>query len=244
MRIAPLSVLAACCLATAACTAHAEDAKTPSSEGSGETRQVEDFHGVSVGHGLHAQVKVGPKSVRLEGPADSISRIKLVVEEGILTTRVDRKGSWWGNGLNGKVRLIVSSPRIDHVESSGGSHVEAEASASEEFEAEASGGGELTVRGVDAKQVEAEASGGAQLTLIGRAERVDAEVSGGSQLHARQLQGVKELSVEASGGATVEADAPGTVSGDASGGSVISLSARPKNSKVDVSGGSRVDYSN
>ncbi|RYZ35003.1 MAG: DUF2807 domain-containing protein [Myxococcaceae bacterium] len=243
MRIAPLSVLVACCLSTVACTAHAEDAKAPSSESAGETRQVEDFHGVSVGHGMHAQVKVGPKSVRLEGSAESLSRVRLVVEDGVLTTRIDRKGSSWG-GLNGRVRLIVSSPRIDHVEASGGSKVEAEATASEEFEAEASGGAELTVRGVDAKKVEAEASGGAELTLIGRATKMDAEISGGSQLHARQLQGVKELDVDASGGAIVEADAPANVSGEASGGSVISLSARPQNSRVEVSGGSRIDARN
>lgn len=241
MRIAPLSLLAACCISTAACTAHAEDAKPTPSQGAGETRQVEDFHGVSVGQGMHAEVKVGPKSVRLEGPADSLSRIRLVVDDGILTTRIDRKGSWWG-GLNGRVRLIVSSPRIDQVEASGGSHVEAEATASEEFEAEASGGAELIVRGVDAKKVDADASGGAQLTLIGRAEQVEAEVSGGAQLHARQLQGVKALEVDASGGAIVEADAPSNVSGEASGGSIISLSARPQNSGVEVSGGSRVDY--
>ncbi|CAM4271568.1 DUF2807 domain-containing protein [Corallococcus sp. ZKHCc1 1396] len=239
MRIAPLSVLVACCLSTAACTAHAEDAKTPPSQGTGETRQVEDFHGVSVGHGMHAQVKVGPKSVRLEGPAESLSRIRLVVEDGILTTRIERKGLW--GGLNGRVRLIVSSPRIDQVEASGGSHMEAEATAADEFEAEASGGAEITVRGVDAKKVDAEASGGAQVTLIGRAEHVDAEVSGGSQLHARELQGVKSLDVDASGGAIVEADAPSSVSGEASGGSVISLSVRPQNSKLEVSGGSRID---
>lgn len=240
MRMSSLSLLAACCLATTACTAHAEDAARPS-QGSGETRQVEDFHGVSVSHGMHAEVKVGPKSVRLEGSAENLSRIQLKVEDGILTTRVERKG--W-SGLNGTVKLIVSSPRIDHVEASGGSHMNADVTASDEFDAEASGGAVLTVRGVDAKKVEAESSGGSEITLSGRATQLEAEASGGAQVHAQKLQGITDLKVEASGGSIVEADAPASVSGDASGGSIIRLSKRPRNAQVDVSGGSRLDASN
>jgi hypothetical protein len=239
-RIVSLSLIAACCLTTAACTAHAEEATRPAAS-AGETRQVEDFHGVSVGHGMRAEVKVGPKSVRLEGSSEAVSRIRLEVEDGILTTRVDRKG--WG-GLNGRVKLIVSSPRIDRVEASGGAVVDAEATASNDFDAEASGGAVLTVRGVDAKKVEAEASGGSEITLTGRAQTLEAEVSGGSQLHARKLQGITDLKAEASGGAIVEADAPANVSGDASGGSIIRLAKKPQNSQVDVSGGSRVDAAN
>ncbi|MFB1480482.1 head GIN domain-containing protein [Corallococcus sp. RDP092CA] len=241
MRMPSLSLLAACCIAATACTAHAEDALKPSSQGSGETRQVEDFHGVSVGHGMHAEVKVGPKSVRLEGSPENLSRIQLEVEDGILTTRVNRKG--W-SGLNGRVKLIVSSPRIDHVGASGGSHMDAEATGSGEFDAEASGGSILTVRGVDARKVEAESSGGSEITLSGRATQLEAEASGGSQVHAQKLQGITDLKVEASGGSLVEADAPSSVSGDASGGSIIRLSKRPQSSNVDVSGGSRLDAAN
>ncbi|RKH37991.1 DUF2807 domain-containing protein [Corallococcus sp. AB049A] len=240
MRMPTLSLLAACCLATTACTAHAEDAVKPS-QGSGETRQVEDFHGVSVGHGMRAEVTVGPKSVRLEGSPENLSRIQLEVEDGILTTRVERKG--WSR-LNGQVRLIVSSPRIDHVEASGGSRMNAEVTATDEFDAEASGGSVLKVSGVDAKNVEAESSGGSEITLSGRATHLDAEASGGAQVHAQQLQGISQLQVEASGGSIVEADAPSSVSGDASGGSIIRLSKRPQNARVDVSGGSRLDTSN
>lgn len=241
MRMPSLSLLAACCLATTACIAHAEDATKSSSQGAGETRQVEDFHGVSVSHGMRAEVKVGPKSVRLEGSPENLSRIHLEVEDGILTTNVDRKG--WG-GLNGRVKLIVSSPRIDHVEASGGARMDAEATASGAFGAEASGGAVVTVRGVDAKKVDAEASGGSEITLTGRATQLDAEASGGSQVHAQKLQGLDQLEVEASGGSIVEADAPSQVSGDASGGSTIRLSKRPQSSNVDVSGGSRIDASN
>ncbi|WP_223640671.1 head GIN domain-containing protein [Corallococcus sp. EGB] len=242
MRMPSLSLLAVCCLAATACTAHAAEATKPSaSQDAGETRQVEDFHGVSVSHGMRAEVKVGPKSVRLEGSPENLSRIQLRVEDGILTTRVERKG--W-DGLNGRVRLIVSSPRIDHVEASGGARMDAEATASGEFGAEASGGAVVTVRGVDARKVDAEASGGSEITLNGRATRLDVEASGGSQVHAQKLQGLEQLEAEASGGSIVEADAPSKVSGDASGGSIIRLSKRPQSSNVDVSGGSRLDASN
>jgi hypothetical protein len=144
---------------------------------------VPDFDGVAVSHGIQAEVKVGPKSVRLEGPSDLVARVKLEVEDGVLTTRVERNGVF-NNFRGSKVRLYVTNPNVHSVSASGGGHIDADATDTDEFSAEASGGAVVSVRGVDARRVEAEASGGSRVKLSGRARELDAEASGGAEVLA------------------------------------------------------------
>ncbi|AKQ70084.1 hypothetical protein A176_006996 [Myxococcus hansupus] len=227
----------------AAC-AHAQEPKDSASASAqqrgGQSIEVADFDEVSVSHGIKAEVKVGPKSVRLEGPAELVSRIQLEVDDGELHTRVDK--SAFNKFRGGSVRLYISSPRIEGIHASGGSRVDAEASRTDKFEVEASGGSIVKVRGVDARQVEAEASGGSDVTLSGQATDLDVEVSGGSTLRALDVKGVKTLDAEASGGSRVEADATERISGEASGGSTLQLVSRPSRNEVTSSGGSRILY--
>ncbi|AEI63637.1 head GIN domain-containing protein [Corallococcus macrosporus] len=222
--------------------AHAQDSQAnASAQGRGDVREVPDFNEVSVSHGIRAEVKVGPKSVRLEGPAELLSRIQLEVDDdGTLKTRVAKRT--FSGFRGGNVRLYVSNPRVEGISASGGSHVEADATRAEDFDVEASGGAIVTVRGVDARKVEAEASGGSQVTLAGRATEFDAEASGGSAVRALDVKGVKTLDTEASGGSRVEVDASERVTGEASGGSILQLVSRPGQSDVRTSGGSRLIY--
>lgn len=207
-----------------------------------ETREVDDFESLAVGHGIKAKVKVGPKSVRVEGPAELLSRLRLVVKDGQLTTEVERQGVFGHNFSGGKVRLYVSTPTLEGVDASGGSHVEAEVAASDDFSAEATGGAALTVRGVDTGKVEVEASGGAVVNLEGRARELDIEASGGAVIKAMELKGVKSLEVEASGGVRVEADPSERLSVDASGGTTVQCVSRPPRTEVKGRGGTRVVY--
>lgn len=242
MKTARVSFLVSFLALSACAHAQAQEAqKSDTSAQKGESRDVSDFHGVAVSHGIHAEVKVGPKSVRLEGPSDVLSRLKLKVKDGVLITEVERDGLF-NNFRGNKVRLYVTNPQVHSVSASGGSHVEAEATDTDEFDAEASGGAVLTVRGVDARKVEAEASGGSRVKLSGRAHEMDAEASGGAEVLAFDVKGMKTLDAEASGGSRVEADVSERVSGDASGGSTIRLVSRPGKSDVETSGGARVTY--
>lgn len=204
------------------------------------TREVADFRGVSVGHGLRAEVKRGTKEVRLEGSAEDVARVKLEVKDGILTTDVNDGSSWFNRGLK-NVRLIITNPRVESVEASGGARVEAEATATDTFRAEASGGSELKLSGVDTQKLTAEASGGARLTLEGHAAQGELEGSGGSSIHAQQLQ-LGSLQVDASGGTQIEASPKQLLRGELSGGSTLTSSSKPENVQVESSGGSRVRY--
>jgi hypothetical protein len=201
---------------------------------------VPDFQGVAVSHGIRAEVKRGPKAVRLEGPAKELARVKLVVEEGVLKTEVERSGFFFNSGADG-VRLIVTNPQVTSVAASGGSEVDAEATPATEFSAAASGGGEVRVTGLETSSLKAAASGGATVTLAGRADSVTANASGGSVVQAEDVR-AQTLEVNVSGGSRFEAHSAQKVTGNLSGGSTVRLQEKPGNIDVNTSGGSEVKY--
>ncbi|MDY7233165.1 head GIN domain-containing protein [Hyalangium rubrum] len=202
-----------------------------------DSRQVEDFDGVSVSQGLKAQVKVGPKEVRVSGDENLVALVRTEVVDGKLVVRLEKNSRIRStSGL----RITLSSPKITSVEASGGAEVEAEASSSQAFAAEASGGSEISVRNVDAKQLAVEASGGAEVKLQGRAESLTVEASGGSQVHGQDLSNLQAMTVDASGGSQVEANPSDRVVAELSGGSTVHVNSAPSQRVVSSSGGSRV----
>ncbi|WP_224240514.1 head GIN domain-containing protein [Hyalangium gracile] len=204
-----------------------------------ENREVSDFDGVAISHGLEAQVKVGPKSVRISGDEKRLAQVRTEVVDGKLIVRME-KNSWFGSNSKG-VRVTISTPRLTSVEASGGAEVDAEATTADTFTVESSGGGELSVRNVDAKSLKVEASGGGEVTLKGRADTMKVEASGGAEVHGKDLS-LRALDVEASGGAQVDANPSESVSADLSGGSTVHVASSPSQRNVSASGGAEVVF--
>jgi hypothetical protein len=205
-----------------------------------ETRDVADFQGVQVSQGLKARVTIGPKSVRVSGDEKHVGQVRTEVVDGKLVVRVEKEGSSWGSSTKG-VHLTISTPKLTSLEASGGSDIEAEASASDTFSIESSGGSDVTVRNVDAKKLNVEISGGGEVVLKGRAEALHVEASGGSQVHGQELS-LKSLDVEGSGGTQVEANPSERLAAELSGGSTLNVASAPSQREVSASGGSQVVY--
>jgi hypothetical protein len=205
-----------------------------------ENRDVPDFDGVEVSSGMKAQITVGPKSVRISGDEKRVSQIRTEVVDGKLEIRVE-KGSWFGSSNTKGVHITISSPKLTSVAASGGSEVDAQASASDTFAIESSGGSDVSVRSLDAKNLKVEISGGGEVTLKGRADKLALEASGGSQVHAQEL-GLKSLDVDASGGSQVEANPSERIEADLSGGSSVHVDSAPNQREVSASGGSQVVF--
>jgi hypothetical protein len=203
-----------------------------------EVREVPDFDGVQVSHGLKATVTVGPKSVRVSGDEKWVGLVRTEVVDGKLRARMEKDAQ--GRRPSG-LHLIISSPRVTSVETSGGAEVEAEATATATFTAEASGGSEISVRNLDAKHLKVGTSGGAEVTLKGRADLLEVEASGGSEVHAQELS-LKALDVDASGGAQVDANPSERIEADLSGGSSVHVDSEPAQREVSSSGGARVVF--
>jgi hypothetical protein len=206
----------------------------------GSAIEVPDFRGVAVSHGIHAEVKPGPKSVRLEGNKDDLARVKLEVKDGVLTTQVEKSSMFFNKGLK-NVRLYVTSPRVESVAASGGSDVDAEATRVDTFEVAASGGAEVELSKVDSQKLQVAASGGSELTLEGRASELKITGSGGSVIQAGKVQS-ESLQVTASGGTRIEASPERSIQGALSGGSTVKAARKPASVQVNSSGGSQVQY--
>jgi hypothetical protein len=209
--------------------------------GKGATRDVPDFDGVQVSNGLKAKVTVGPKSVRISGDEKQVSQVRTEVVDGKLVVKME-KSSWFSSHSSKGILVTISSPKVTSVEASGGADVDAEASATETFEAEASGGADINVRNLDAKKLKIDVSGGSEATLNGRTDMADMDASGGAEIHAQELS-IKVLNVDASGGCTVEANPTERIAADVSGGSTVHVDSAPAQREVSSSGGARVVFS-
>ncbi|MFL5347572.1 MAG: head GIN domain-containing protein [Hyalangium sp.] len=205
-----------------------------------ETRDVPDFNGVEVSHGMKAKVTIGPKSVRISGDEKQVSQVRTEVVDGKLVFRVE-KGSWWGSSSKG-LHLTISTPKLTSVGASGGADVDAEATAADTFSVDSSGGSDVSVRNLDAKKVKVEISGGGEVTLKGRADTLNVDASGGSQVHGKELS-LKSLDVDASGGAGVEANPSERIEAELSGGSTVHVDSAPNQRDVSTSGGAQVVFS-
>jgi hypothetical protein len=208
--------------------------------GKGSVRDVPDFDGVQVSNGLKAKVTVGPKSVRITGDEQQVSKVITEVVDGKLVVKMEKKG-WFSSSSSRGIQVTISSPKVTSLEASGGADIDAEASATENFLVEGSGGADISVVNVDAKKLKVDVSGGGEVTVKGRAEMADMEASGGAEIHARDLS-LKVLKVDASGGCSVEANPTDSISADISGGSAIHVDSSPAQREVSSSGGSRVVF--
>ena len=206
----------------------------------GSVRDVPDFDGVQVSNGLNAKVTVGPKSVRITGDEQQVSKVITEVVDGKLVVKMEKKG-WFSSNSGKGIQVTISSPKVTSAEASGGSAIDAEATATENFLAGASGGADVVVYNLDAKQLKVDVSGGAEVTVRGRAETADMDASGGAEIHARDLS-LKTLKVDASGGCAVEANPTDSISADISGGSSIHVDSSPTQRDVSSSGGARVVF--
>jgi hypothetical protein len=203
--------------------------------------EVPDFRGVAVGYGIRAEVKPGPKSVRLEGNKEDLARVKFEVKDGVLTMQVEKNSMFSSNKGLKDVRLYVTSPRVESVAASGGSDVDAQATRVDSFKVAASGGSEVELSGVDSQNLQVAASGGSQLSLEGRAGELSVTGSGGSVIEAGKLR-TESLQVTASGGTRIEASPERSIQGTLSGGSTVKSGKKPASVQVNSSGGSQVQY--
>ena len=180
-----------------------------------ETRQTDDFSSIESGGGIHVSIGIGEAS-SLEVSAQG-NVLPLIVTEVVDDTLRIRSST--GYTTTARVAVTLTTPQLDRIQLSGGSHGDIDGLAADEFDVQLSGGSVLT------------ASGTANTVMLG--------VSGGS---VGQLGGLTATTVEVdlSGGSRAEVRATDHVNGSASGGSRVSV-AGGADASVNVTGGSQVD---
>jgi hypothetical protein len=200
-----------------------------------ETRVVGQFSGVSVQSGIRGEVKIGKQHVDLEADDNVLPLIETIVDDGVLVVRYKPHLSMT---TRTEAVVHVTAPSIDLLETSGGSKMRAELVPVDDLKIESSGGGDVTAHQVVVKHLRAQVSGGGALNLDGSADDVKLNMSGGSRCKGEKLK-TRALRVKASGGSTARLAVSESVSGVASGGSVLHVSGHPQ-THVSTSGGSEI----
>ncbi len=164
------------------------------------------------------------------------------ISNNTLTIRKDRAAfgllSWFGFGTDG-YEVHVTLPELVYLSASGGSDVEGESTFSKDnLEIHASSGSDLSLD-VEVERLVVSVPGGSDVALEGTADHVTVQTSGGSDLHAAELT-TKVADVSARGGSDISIDVVERLTADASGGSDVDYSGKPRDTDIDVSGGSDV----
>jgi len=199
-----------------------------------QNRNVPEFTGIHVSAGIQAKISIGGRSVTVRGDDNVVPLVRTEVHGGRLDIGWEPNTS---HTTRSSLQVIISAPRVDDLEASGGAGIEGAVASGDSLRIDASGGSHIRVS-AERKQIEVQGSGGAVLTLEGRADAIRLHASGGTVVKAARLS-VGTVELEGSGGATLSIDAAAAVRGSLSGGSTARVGPR---AKVDVhtSGGSEV----
>lgn len=185
-----------------------------------ETRSLDAFTRVRIEDGIPATISPGKSEVTINAPQKVVAHLETIVKSGTLWVRLKPNVSV--TSYDG-TQVVITTAGLLAVEVSGGAPV--------------------TVSGVTQSPFRATSSGGSQLSVLGITADARLNASGGSGINAEKL--IAELvSVEATGGSTIELTATKSVEGIASGGSRVTIGGGGDSTNVSASGGSLISGRN
>ncbi|MFO7754729.1 MAG: head GIN domain-containing protein [Bacteroidales bacterium] len=163
---------------------------------SSETRDVNDFTGVSFGVAGDLILKQGNSfSVVLEGDKDYLEEIKTRVKDDRLLIRHDR----WLNWGNKKVSVYITMPVINDLSVSGSGNIIAEKIKADDLEISVSGSGDIDLGELVAGSVDCSISGSGTIEISeGTAGDGELSISGSGKYRGDEFA-LKYLDVSISG---------------------------------------------
>lgn len=175
------------------------------------TRSVSEFTEVEAGGGIQLELTTGPQRVVVRAQPNLLD----VTTTEVSGSRLKIETTSGFVSTDGVV-VQVSAPSLSAVALSGGASVS---------------GAVGTV-----EDLALELSGGAQATLTGRVTDLDLDASGGAIVDLDTMPATNAR-IDLSGGVVATLNVWGRLAGSASGGVVITLSAKPSSTDVETSGG-------
>ncbi len=210
-RVLTMTALTAAVALTTGC-----DATATRGEGAvtSETRQIRGFTRVEAGAGISVSVRIDPTATVEVRAQQNIVPIILtdVTNE---TLRIHSARSYTSSE---PVEIVISTPQLDGIALSGGSHG--------------------TVDGLASDALDVSLTGGSQLTASGQSRTVTLDMTGGSTADLEAVSAAT-ISVDLSGGGDATVTASERVQGTASGGTRLTVLGGAQLS-VDTSGDAQV----
>ena len=205
-----------------------------------QTRQVDEFDGISVSGAIELYVSQGDAKVAVSAAdEEKVNEIETYVQGRILYIRFKTKKSWWSDQWNTtgrNFRAYVSAPVIKSLSSSGSGNIKIEGILkSPDLDIEISGSGNIS-GSIKTENLDVIQSGSSNIRLAGTAEKAEFECSGSGNIICGELSldyctvemsgsgnaellVNKELSAEISGSGNVKYKGQGTVINSSTAGS-------------------------
>ncbi|MES3154793.1 head GIN domain-containing protein [Sphingomonas faeni] len=203
--------------------------------GSGTTRtyQVADFDQIDLRGSDDVDVRVGTGfSIRAEGPADQLDRLK--IERDGETLKVGRKnGANFGWTKGAKVKVYVTLPRLTEANVSGSGNMAVDRVEGGEFEGGIAGSGDLTIAAVQVDTAKFSIAGSGTASASGTAHDLTVEIAGSGNVDASKLQATSaKIEIAGSGSVRAAVDGPAKVDMMGSGDVDLGPKARCTTSKM------------
>ncbi len=202
------------------------------------TRTVPAFSSISIDGMMEATVTLGAQQpIEIKGDDNLLPLIQTQVESGVLKVTVANNSPILPKA---PLTLKISAPTLTAVNVSGLAKVTAEdVGAQERMDIAASGGSTVTLKNLTTGAVTINASGGSPVTLTGSATSLNATMSG--SLSAQDFP-VQTATVDLSGFSRGDLTVRDSISGMASGSSVLRVYGNPPNRNIDLHGSASVTY--
>jgi hypothetical protein len=209
-------------------------------QASRETRQVSEFHGISVSSGIDLYLtQKNAEEVVVEADSDDIDKIITEVEGGILKIYIKQK-SWMNWNWNSDPRKVyVSFKTLDRLDASAGSDVESKSVLKlDKLKLDASSGSDVELE-VKANELSIDSSSGSDIEIKGSTEYLDVSASSGSDIDAGELK-TKKCRANTSSGSDIRINVSEELDANANSGGDISYSGNPAQKNINESSGGDV----
>jgi hypothetical protein len=196
--------------------------------------QVGAFDSVSLGGHHNVVVNVGPAaSVRAEGPASEIERLKIEVEDGDLHIGTKKERGWFGSRSHGAVTVYVTTPTLTGAAIGGSGDMRIDKVEGGRFSAAIGGSGDMTIGSLRVDAADFSIAGSGNIQAAGSAGRASASIAGSGDIEIGGLESRQaDISILGSGGVSIRATETADVSIMGSGDVAVSGAAKCSVSKM------------
>lgn len=206
-----------------------------------ETRNLDNFSGISVSSGITAKlVKGNTNKIDITASGIDLDKIETKISGDKLKVGVE-KNNWkfWGNNKRKVNVTITYNGTLDYISSTSGSKVEADHTiTASNISLNTSSGANLNLN-LEANDVDIDVSSGAWAGLSGNAKKVTIDISSGASLDASDLESAS-VDVDGSSGSSVKVHATNSLTVDVSSGASVRYKGNPGKTDFDKNSGGSV----
>ncbi len=170
-----------------------------------ETRDVKDFHAVTIRYPGEIIIRQGDKpSVTVEAEDNLIPQLMTDVHDGTLVIENSEENYSKRVNPTENVKITITVKELDEINFSSAGTLQVEGMKTSEFELKLSGAGDATLKDLDVDSLTVVLSGAGKITLDGTADHVHVIISGLGEFNGAHLQSlIADIQISGAGTATL-----------------------------------------